>query len=361
MIAATVNCSHTAGDSLIVRGKDLQYWLSHFYPSLNFIEKLHAGRNFDYLFVFGTCFLPLISEAAMRELRRRLQSQNDSDSGLFAPAGKSFFIARRSFLNTRRLALKPGLFNALLQSTATERWELKNPIPVLDTARQPQKIEAEVIALQVRYLQKRGVRIENFTNFYLEGLPVIGRDSVLGSGVIIKGDCLIGKKVIVYANCFIEKSRIGDGCILLPGSIVRDSIVEKNVQLGPYCHLRNGSRIRQGAKMGNFVEMKKSVLGRGSKAMHLTYIGDAQVGKKVNIGAGTITCNYDGEKKNPTRIGDNVFIGSGTELVAPVTLHSDSYVAAGSTITDDVPRHALAVARQRQRNIKGWVLRKRKK
>jgi len=107
--------------------------------------------------------------------------------------------------------------------------------------------------------------------------------------------------------------------------------------------------------------MKKSFMGSGSKAMHLTYVGDARVGRKVNIGAGTITCNYDGEKKNPTVIGDNVFIGSGTELVAPVTIHSDSYVAAGSTITEDVPRHALAVARQRQRNISGWVLRKKKK
>jgi bifunctional UDP-N-acetylglucosamine pyrophosphorylase/glucosamine-1-phosphate N-acetyltransferase len=133
------------------------------------------------------------------------------------------------------------------------------------------------------------------------------------------------------------------------------------VQLGPYCHLRNGSLVQAGAKMGNFVEMKKSVLGRGSKAMHLSYIGDATVGRKVNIGAGTITCNYDGMKKNPTCIGDNVFIGSGTELVAPLTVHSDSYVAAGSTITEDVPRYALAVARQRQKNIAGWVLRKKKK
>jgi bifunctional UDP-N-acetylglucosamine pyrophosphorylase/glucosamine-1-phosphate N-acetyltransferase len=137
--------------------------------------------------------------------------------------------------------------------------------------------------------------------------------------------------------------------------------VEKNVQLGPYCHVRLNSLVREGAKIGNFVEMKKSVLGQGSKAMHLSYIGDATVGRKVNVGAGTITCNYDGVNKNPTRIGDRVFIGSGTELVAPVSIQNDSYVAAGSTITEDVPRHALAVARQRQRNIRGWVLRKRRK
>jgi bifunctional UDP-N-acetylglucosamine pyrophosphorylase/glucosamine-1-phosphate N-acetyltransferase len=107
--------------------------------------------------------------------------------------------------------------------------------------------------------------------------------------------------------------------------------------------------------------MKKSVLGQGSKAMHLTYIGDAQVGKNVNIGAGTITCNYDGVKKNPTIIEDNVFIGSGTELVAPLMVHRNSYIGAGSTITEDVPQNALALARQRQTNIPNWVLRKKKK
>jgi bifunctional UDP-N-acetylglucosamine pyrophosphorylase / glucosamine-1-phosphate N-acetyltransferase len=195
----------------------------------------------------------------------------------------------------------------------------------------------------------------------MEGLPAIGRNSRIGSGVTIKGDCRIGKSVMIGANSHIENSRVGDRCVILPGTVISDSILEQDVQLGPYCHLRNGSLVKKGAKMGNFVEMKKSVMGRGSKAMDLSYIGDAKVGRKVNIGAGTITCNYDGEKKNPTTIGDNVFIGSGTELVAPVTVHSNSYVGAGSTITEDVPRNALALARQRQKNIPGWVLRKKGK
>jgi bifunctional UDP-N-acetylglucosamine pyrophosphorylase/glucosamine-1-phosphate N-acetyltransferase len=195
----------------------------------------------------------------------------------------------------------------------------------------------------------------------MTGLMAIGKNTTIGSGVVLKGETQIGKNVQIFPNCFIENSHIGDQCVLLPGSIIRDSVIEKNVQLGPYCHLRNGSLVKTGAKIGNFVEMKKSVLGRGSKAMHLTYIGDARVGKKVNIGAGTITCNYDGAKKNPTIIEDNVFIGSGSELVAPVTVHRNSYVGAGSTITEDVPANALAVARQRQKNIKNWVLRKKKK
>jgi bifunctional UDP-N-acetylglucosamine pyrophosphorylase/glucosamine-1-phosphate N-acetyltransferase len=239
--------------------------------------------------------------------------------------------------------------------------ELAEPFTCLDARRERHAVEAAITALQLDWLRQKGARVESGGNFFLEGLPPVGRGSLIGFGVVIKGDCRIGRNVTIYPNCFIENSRIGDGCTLLPGSIVRDSILEKHVQLGPYCHVRNGSLVRRGAKMGNFVEMKKSVLGPGSKAMHLSYLGDATIGGKVNIGAGTITCNYDGKKKNPTTIGDRVFIGSGTELVAPVTVNSDSYVGAGSTITEDVPRHALAVARQRQKNIPGWVLRKKKK
>jgi len=147
----------------------------------------------------------------------------------------------------------------------------------------------------------------------------------------------------------------------LPGSVVTDSILEENVRIGPYTHLRNGAVVKKGAKMGNFVEMKKSVLGEGSKSMHLTYIGDAEIGEKVNIGAGTITCNFDGVKKNKTVIEDGVFIGSGVELVAPVVIRKNSYVGAGSTITHEVPEDSLAVARGKQRNMPGWVKRKKHK
>ena len=276
------------------------------------------------------------------------------------PGGQAFFIVSPAFLKKHGLRLDAGIFARLRALPGIRTLELTEPVTLLDSRRDPLAVEAAITALQVNCLQRNGARVESAGNFFLEGLPAIGRGSLIGHGVVIKGDCHIGRNVVFYPNCFIENSRIGDGCVLLPGSIIRDSVVEKNVQLGPYCHVRNGSLVRRGAKMGNFVEMKKSVLGRGSKAMHLSYIGDATVGRKVNIGAGTITCNYDGKKKNPTIIGDNVFIGSGTELVAPVTVHSDSYVGAGSTITEDVPRHALAVARQRQKNIAGWVMQKKK-
>jgi bifunctional UDP-N-acetylglucosamine pyrophosphorylase/glucosamine-1-phosphate N-acetyltransferase len=195
----------------------------------------------------------------------------------------------------------------------------------------------------------------------VEGSVPIGEGARIASGVVIKGASKIGKNTVLYPHVYIENSIIGDNCTVLPGCIVNDSTLENNVQIGPYTHLRNSALVREGAKMGNFVEMKKSTLGKGSKAMHLSYIGDAEVGEKVNIGAGTITCNYDGVNKNKTVIEDNVFIGSGTELVAPVTIRKNSYVAAGSTITEEVPEDSLGVARQKQRNVIDWVKRKRKK
>jgi bifunctional UDP-N-acetylglucosamine pyrophosphorylase/glucosamine-1-phosphate N-acetyltransferase len=309
--------------------------------------------------VFSRERFPLTNEAGLQELRRLLR-KHDPAAGVLAPAGRPFFLVSSSFLRKRRFALAPGLFRRL-DALPVRELRLANPVLAADPESEPLRVEVAVVGLQASYLRKCGVRVEDFGHFYLEGLPQVGRGSLLGPGVVIKGDSRIGRDVTLSAHCYVENSRIGDRCLLLPGSVVLDSQIEARVQLGPYCHVRLGSLVRAGAKIGNFVEMKKSAFGRGSKAMHLSYIGDATVGRRVNVGAGTITCNYDGEKKNPTRIGDNVFIGSGTELVAPVTLQRESYVAAGSTITENVPRHALAVARQRQRNIKGWVLRKRKK
>ncbi len=232
---------------------------------------------------------------------------------------------------------------------------------VLEIEKNRRAVEDAVLDFQSGTLSTQGVIIEDLGHFFIEGMIPIGKGTRISPGVVIKGNSQIGEDVRLYPHCFIENSFIGDRCSLLPGCIVTDSRLEENVRIGPYTHLRNDACVKQGAKMGNFVEMKKSVLGEGSKAMHLTYIGDAEVGKNVNIGAGTITCNYDGVQKHRTVIEDGVFIGSGSELVAPVAIRKNSYVGAGSTITEEVPQDALAVARQRQRNIPGWVTRKKNK
>jgi bifunctional UDP-N-acetylglucosamine pyrophosphorylase/glucosamine-1-phosphate N-acetyltransferase len=158
----------------------------------------------------------------------------------------------------------------------------------------------------------------------------------------------------------ITDSVLGDGVTVRHSCVITGSRVASGAALGPFAHLRPNSVIESEARIGNFVEVKNSTIGKGSKAQHLTYLGDATVGEHANIGAGTITCNYDGEKKNRTEIGDEVFIGSGNMLVAPVRIGKGSYTAAGSTITEDVPPESLAIERTAQVNKEGWA-RERKK
>jgi tetrahydrodipicolinate N-succinyltransferase len=361
MIAAVIDCSQPGHSKIVFRDRDCKFWLAHFYPFCSFLTLPHAALDFDSLFIFDTTIFPACPENAGRELKRWLKNQDCSRPWLAAPENMSFFIASKTFFAKKNSNLKPGIFKWLQAQKKASPLALKHPIPVYHPEMEPRQIESAVIDLQFQRLHKNGVYVDDYGHFFMTGLIPIGKNTLIGSGVVIKGESRIGKNVQIFPNCFIENSLIGDQCVILPGSIIRDSIIENNVQLGPYCHLRNGSLVKEGAKIGNFVEMKKSVLGTGSKAMHLSYIGDAQVGKNVNIGAGTITCNYDGKKKNPTIIEDNVFVGSGTELVAPITVHRNSYIGAGSTITDDVPQNSLAVARQRQKNIANWVLRKKKK
>ena len=239
----------------------------------------------------------------------------------------------------------------------TENLNIKEDISSIP----PYEQEKIIVRYQTEYYLKKGVIFRDYSGFYIEGLPPIGAGSIISTGVFIDSDSIIGKEVEIYPNSYIEDSEIGDSSMILPGSVIRESMVKTGTQIGPYSHLRSGVIIENGAKVGNFVEMKKTIFGKGSKAMHLSYVGDANVGEDVNIGAGTITCNYDGVNKNPTTIKDRSFIGSGTELIAPVTIGENSYVAAGSTINEDVPPDSLAVARQRQRIIKGWSERKKRK
>jgi bifunctional UDP-N-acetylglucosamine pyrophosphorylase/glucosamine-1-phosphate N-acetyltransferase len=157
----------------------------------------------------------------------------------------------------------------------------------------------------------------------------------------------------------ISNSEIAEGATIRPGCIIDESKVATGAIIGPYSHLRPGSDIGENAHVGNFVETKKIKLGKGSKANHLTYLGDAEIGSGVNIGAGTITCNYDGVNKHLTRIGDGVFVGSDSTLVAPVAIGKGAYVAAGSCVTEDVPEDSLAIGRARQTNKEGWARQKR--
>ncbi|HEY3489212.1 MAG TPA: bifunctional UDP-N-acetylglucosamine diphosphorylase/glucosamine-1-phosphate N-acetyltransferase GlmU [Candidatus Deferrimicrobiaceae bacterium] len=222
---------------------------------------------------------------------------------------------------------------------------------------------AEVGALLVRKkteaLMDAGVTLVDPRRVWIEPEVKIGADCVIESPVTIAGDTRIGKNVRIQMGCVIEDSIVGDNVHLRPYSILTGARVEKGAIIGPFAHLRPEADIGEGAHVGNFVEVKKSRIGAGSKANHLAYIGDATIGKKANIGAGTITCNYDGLAKHKTFIGDGVFIGSDTQLVAPVKVGKGALVAAGTTVTKDVPPFALALSRAPQKNIEGWVAKKK--
>ncbi len=209
-------------------------------------------------------------------------------------------------------------------------------------------------------LMGAGVTMIDPATTYVDADVEVGPDTILHPAVSLEGKTRIGARCVIESGARVVDSIVGDGTAVKNHSIVEQSIVGPDVQLGPFARLRPGSEVRAGAHVGNFVELKKTVLGERSKASHLTYLGDATIGADVNVGAGTITCNYDGVRKHPTVVEDHAFIGSDSQLVAPVTVGHGAYVAAGSSITEDVPPGALAIARGRQVNKIGWAEKKRK-
>jgi bifunctional UDP-N-acetylglucosamine pyrophosphorylase/glucosamine-1-phosphate N-acetyltransferase len=208
-------------------------------------------------------------------------------------------------------------------------------------------------------LMLAGVTLEDPATTYIDEDVAVGADTTIGPMVQLQGRTRVGERCHVHAGVRLTDATVGDDVTVLDRSIVVQSTVANGASVGPFAHVRPESAIGAGARVGNFVELKKTTMGRGSKANHLAYLGDATIGRDVNIGAGTITCNYDGVSKHPTVIEDGVFIGSDTQLIAPVTVGKGAYVAAGSSITDDVPPDALAIARGRQETKPGWAERRR--
>lgn len=207
-------------------------------------------------------------------------------------------------------------------------------------------------------LMLSGVTLIDEETAYIHKGVNIGRDTTIYPNVFLEGDTTIGQGCLIEEGCKIIDSSIGDGSVIKSHSVIESSQIGQNVSVGPFARLRPECVIEDKAKIGNFVEVKKSRIGKGTKANHLSYIGDAIIGADVNIGAGTITCNYDGIKKHQTIIEDGAFIGSDTQLVAPVKIGKNSYIGSGSTITKNVSAGSLALSRPEQRNIEGWVERK---
>ena len=208
---------------------------------------------------------------------------------------------------------------------------------------------------QAQALMAAGVTVMDPARLDIRGSVVAGRDCVIDVGVVFEGEVVLGEGVAVGAHCVIRDSRLGDGVDVRPMTCIDGAVIAGDCRIGPYARLRPGTELGAEVHIGNFVETKKATLGHGAKANHLAYLGDASVGAECNIGAGAITCNYDGVHKHRTEVGDGVFVGTNATLVAPLLIEDDVYIGAGSTITSKVGRAELAIGRGRQRNIQGWT------
>ena len=239
------------------------------------------------------------------------------------------------------------LVKSIQPKSATEVEGVNNRVQLSQLERAHQLAQAEKLMLS-------GTSLADPNRFDQRGELTAGSDNFIDVNCIFEGEVSIGSGVHIGPNCHITNSRIGDGVEIKANTVIEQSQIGDNATLGPFARIRPGTVLGKNTKVGNFVETKKALVGDGSKINHLSYIGDAELGSGVNVGAGTITCNYDGVNKHKTTLGDDVFVGSNSTLIAPVTISDRGFVAAGSTLTQAVPPDTLAVSRTKQRNIEGW-------
>ena len=223
------------------------------------------------------------------------------------------------------------------------------------------RIERYYQQRQAEKLMAAGVTLKDPSRFDLRGTVETGSDVMIDINVIFEGDVVLGSEVEIGANCVITNTSIADGCVILPNSVIENAVLGRECTIGPFARIRPDTNLAAKVKVGNFVEVKKAKVGEGSKINHLSYVGDSIVGKDVNIGAGTITCNYDGANKHLTEIGDGAFIGSDSQLVAPVKIGAGATIGAGSTITNEAPADTLTLTRTKQRSIESWARPQKKK
>ena len=224
----------------------------------------------------------------------------------------------------------------------------------VNSRQQLSELERYYQLVQAHHLMDQGVTLMDPQRFDLRGDLETGTDIIIDVNTIIEGSVSIGDNVKIGPNCFIKDADIGDNVSILANCVIENAVIGKRSKIGPFARVRPDTRLAEDVQIGNFVEIKKSEVGQGSKINHLSYVGDSKVGKKTNIGAGTITCNYDGAYKHKTIIGDDVFVGSDTQLVAPVTIANGVTIAAGTTVTKDVAENMLTISRVEQKTIKGW-------
>ncbi len=303
----------------------------------------------------------IVEQKALTRIQQKVREIN---SGIYAFAAKPLFsnIDRLGTDNAHRELYLTDMAAILVRTKANVvAIKATDPNEVLgaNTLAELAALDADMRARKCSELMASGVTIYRPETCAIDSEVEICPDTVIEPFVQILGRSRVGSDCRVRSYSIISNSQIDNNVHIRPGCIIDQAVISAGAILGPYTHLRPGSEIGEGAHVGNFVETKKAKLGRGSKANHLAYLGDAEIGAGVNVGAGTITCNYDGAAKHVTVIEDGVFIGSNSTLVAPVRINKGAYTAAGSTITDDVPADALAIGRGRQAVKEGWAKQRR--
>jgi len=252
------------------------------------------------------------------------------------------------------LAARDGVpINTVSPGAHAEVLGVNNKAQLAELERHYQRAQAQQLMLQ-------GVTLHDPARFDLRGELSCGSDVVIDVNVIIEGKVTLGDRTHIGPNVWIRNAKIGNDVEILANCVIEDASIEAGCRIGPFARIRPETRLAQDVHIGNFVEVKKSTVGAGSKINHLSYVGDTSVGKNVNIGAGTITCNYDGVNKHRTIIGDDVFIGSDTQLVAPVEIGSGATIGAGSTITSNAPADKLSLTRVKQQTVDDWRRPKKK-
>jgi bifunctional UDP-N-acetylglucosamine pyrophosphorylase / glucosamine-1-phosphate N-acetyltransferase len=301
-----------------------------------------------------------------KALTPELAKAKEINSGIYAFAGKPLF-AHIDSLGTDNAHGEFYLTDmAGILAAAGERvlgLQAEDPDEVLgaNTIAEMMAIDGKLRLMTARRLMAEGVTIFRPETTVIDDGVQVGADTVIEPFVQLLGETTVGTECRIRSYSVLEHATVGNQVVVRPGCIITQARVANGALVGPYAHLRPESEIGEGAHIGNFVETKKIRLGKSSKVNHLTYLGDAEIGEDVNVGAGAITCNYDGVAKRKTIIGDRVFVGSDSTLIAPVTLGNGAYIAAGSCITEDVPEDALALGRARQTIKEGWSAARRNK
>ena len=305
----------------------------------------------------------IVEEKDATSAERQIREIN---SGIYAFAVDGVFDAVRSIAaeNAQREYYLPDLVSIFRQrGLIVETITVSNPDEIRGVNSRSELAAASRIVRERKAaeLMAAGVTIEDPATAYIDRDVAVGADTVIHPNVSLEGKTTIGAGCEIHSGSRIVDSQIGDRVTVFNHCVITNARLADDAAVGPFAHLRNDADVRARAKVGNFVELKKTVLGAGSKSMHLAYLGDATIGEGVNIGAGTITCNYDGVNKNRTVIEDGAFVGSDTQLIAPVTVGKGAYVGSGTTVRENVPDGALAVSAGKQRTFENWVAERKKK